>query len=90
MSQSFASGGQSIGVSAFYDVYCFILPFLKQNHSKTDSLALPKYTHLLRGDQLVPAMNQRRGFPGGASDKELHLPTQDTWVRSLGQEDPLE
>ena len=74
----------------FYDVYCFILPFLKQNHSKADSLAFPKYPHFLKGDQLVPAMNQRGGFLGGASGKERHLPTQETWVRSRSQEDPLE
>ena len=30
------------------------------------------------------------GFPGGASDKIIHLPMQETPVRSLGQEDPLE
>ena len=33
------------------------------------------------------------GFPGGASVKRTYLPkqeTQKTWVRSLGQEDPLE
>ena len=32
------------------------------------------------------------GFSGGASDKESGLPMEDmkeTWVRSLGQEDPL-
>ena len=33
------------------------------------------------------------GFPSGSSGKEFCLPvkqTQDTWVRSLGWEDPLE
>ena len=32
------------------------------------------------------------GFPGGSAGKELALPmqkTQETWVRSLGLEDPL-
>ena len=33
------------------------------------------------------------GFPGGTSGKKIHLPMQEmqeTWVRSLGQEDALE
>ena len=33
------------------------------------------------------------GFPGGFSGKKIHLPMQEikeTWVQSLGQEDPLE
>ena len=32
------------------------------------------------------------GFPGGASGKEVVscLPVQETWVQSLGREDPLE
>ena len=30
------------------------------------------------------------GFPGGTTGKEPHLPMQETWVRFLGQEDPLE
>ena len=29
-----------------------------------------------------------RGFPGGSGLKNL-LATQETWVRSLGQKDPL-
>ena len=32
------------------------------------------------------------GFPGGTGSKEPHLPlqeTQESWVQSLGQEDPL-
>ena len=32
-------------------------------------------------------------LPGGLSGKRIHLPVQEmqeTWVRSLGQEDPLE
>ena len=31
-----------------------------------------------------------RGFPGGASGKSTCLPMQETQVRSLGTEDPLE
>ena len=31
-----------------------------------------------------------RGFPGGASGKRTCLPMQETQVRSLGREDPLE
>ena len=37
-------------------------------------------------------INAEIGFPGGSVEKN-HLPmqeTQKTWVRSLGQEDPLE
>ena len=30
------------------------------------------------------------GFPGGSVAHRLHLPMQETWVRSLGREDPLE
>ena len=30
------------------------------------------------------------GFPGGVSGERTCLPMQDMWVRSLGQEDPLE
>ena len=31
------------------------------------------------------------GFPGGSVDKKkTHLPRQEMWVQSLGQEDPLE
>ena len=30
------------------------------------------------------------GFPGGASSKRIGLPMRETWVRSLGREDPLE
>ena len=30
------------------------------------------------------------GFPGGSAAHWLHLAMQETWVRSLGQEDPLE
>ena len=32
------------------------------------------------------------GFPGGSvvKKKKIHLPMQDPWVPSLGQEDPLE
>ena len=30
------------------------------------------------------------GFPGGSVVKKTHLPMQETWVRSLGWEDPLE
>ena len=33
------------------------------------------------------------GFPGGASGARIRLPvqeTQETWVRALAQEDPLE
>ena len=31
------------------------------------------------------------GFPGSPSGKEsIRLPVQETWVQSLGQEDPLE
>ena len=29
-------------------------------------------------------------FPGGSMVKEICLPMQETWVKSLGQEDPLE
>ena len=29
------------------------------------------------------------GFSGGTSGK-IHLPMQETWVQSLGREDPLE
>ena len=29
------------------------------------------------------------GFPGGAAAQD-RLPVQETWARSLGQEDPLE
>ena len=32
---------------------------------------------------------KRRGFPGGADSKILPV-MQETWVQSLGQEDPLE
>ena len=32
---------------------------------------------------------QVKGFPG-ASGKRIYLPMQETWVQSLGQEDPLE
>ena len=36
-----------------------------------------------------------KGFPGGSvvkkkKKKEIHLPMQERWVQSLGQEDPLE
>ena len=30
------------------------------------------------------------GLPCWLSGKIIHLPTQETWVQSLGQEDPLE
>ena len=30
------------------------------------------------------------GFPCGSADKESTLPMQETWVQSLGWEDPLE
>ena len=30
------------------------------------------------------------GFPGGPSGKNTCLPKQETWVQSLGWEDPLE
>ena len=31
------------------------------------------------------------GFPGGSDGKKKNLPAmQETWVQSLGQEDPLE
>ena len=30
------------------------------------------------------------GFPGGSVVKKTHLPMQETWVQSLGWEDPLE
>ena len=31
-----------------------------------------------------------RGFPGGASGKEAACQVRETWVQSLGWEDPLE
>jgi len=30
------------------------------------------------------------GFPGDSVVKKICLPMQETWVQSLGQEDPLE
>ena len=30
------------------------------------------------------------GLPRQLSGKKIHLPLQETWVRSLGREDPLE
>ena len=30
------------------------------------------------------------GFPGGSVVKKIYLPVQETWVQSLGWEDPLE
>ena len=30
------------------------------------------------------------GFPGGSVVKKTHLPMQETWVQSLGWEDPME
>ena len=37
----------------------------------------------------MPTILLYGGFPG-ASVVKIHLPMQETWVRSLGREDPLE
>ena len=40
-------------------------------------------------DLATPELNSG-AFPGGSVVKKSHLPMQETCVRSLGQEDPLE
>ena len=35
-------------------------------------------------------ISQQRGFPGGSDSKESLCNGQETWVWSLGREDPLE
>ena len=37
----------------------------------------------------MQSYTQLKGFPGGSDVKNLAA-TQETWVQSLGQEDPLE
>ena len=38
---------------------------------------------------MAPFIRGSEGFPGGSAVKNLPV-KQETWVRSLGQEDPLE
>ena len=40
----------------------------------------------------ILCMYMYKGFPGGEKNqwKRIHLPMQEMWVQSLGQEDPLE
>ena len=37
-----------------------------------------------------PLLSHKSGFPSGSVVQRIHLPMQETWVQSLGQEDPLE
>ena len=46
---------------------------------------------LLFQESLIIAMNQaKRGFPGGSVVKNPPANAGETWVRSLGRQDPLE
>ena len=38
---------------------------------------------------ILPVLGKHRGFPGGMVVENLPA-VQETWVRSLGREDPLE
>ena len=57
----------------------------------TISLGIVKKSYIKLGNHM--GILFQRGFLGGASGKEPPLPmqeTQETWVQSLSQEDPLE
>ena len=67
-----------ISYISFYTSFHFSQPLLAQLVSNYNSTA----KHL----SLCPL---REGFPGGAAVNNLSA-MQETWVQSLGQEDPLE
>ena len=46
--------------------------------------------NIFKCNKISKTQLSRMGFPSGTTGKEPHLPMQETWVRSLGQEDPLE
>ena len=100
-SQLFAWGGQSIGVSASASV----LPMNTQDWSPlgwTGWISLqskglsrgskpPQMSSGIKRVRLIGSRKQQWGLPRWHSD--ICLPMQEmqkTWVRSLGQEDPLE